>query len=527
MASSRSLPELAHVISSCTNRIYDAYDDEGIPQPSFDVGADHFSGPFTPAVETSRVKLLEALDELRALIIGPAGHVFFLSFLMPAHTATLHTLYKFEIAKHVPLGEAISYADLASRCGLSESSTRRRVRAAISLRIFHETPAGLVQHNAASLALGTTTLHDWLGMATEEIAPAALKIAESMEKYPACDDPTKSPFSLAHNGNGEKDLFGIVSDQPARMERFAKAIAWSMKVPGMEPRYTVDNLGWESNCPKVVVDVGGGMGDLCKAMLDKYPGIETAIIEDLPEVAAQGEKAVPPEYNGRLSFQPYSFFTEQVVKDADVYVWRCVLHDWPDSYADTILRNQIPALKPGARLIFNERCLAAPKACDHVQEQFARACDTHMQSCANAKERTYDDWVSLFAKADPRFRLQSVTTPLHSALSIIEVVWMGDSKQPGHLDIHSQAPVEEAPIDDTSIDQTSVGHSSVDDAPKDYFMAPDEYETSTDGSELSYVPEKAVVVHCGTSKPENGCHEVRIADPSRVSQHWLSDDEGD
>lgn len=82
MASSRSLPELAHVISSCTNRIYDAYDDEGIPQPSFDVGADHFSGPFTPAIETSRVKLLEALDELRALIVGPAGHVFFLSFLI-------------------------------------------------------------------------------------------------------------------------------------------------------------------------------------------------------------------------------------------------------------------------------------------------------------------------------------------------------------------------------------------------------------------------------------------------------------
>lgn len=82
MALSRSLPELAHVISSCTNRIYDAYDDEGIPQPSFDAGADHFSGPFTPAVETSRVKLLEALDELRALIVGPAGHVFFLSFLI-------------------------------------------------------------------------------------------------------------------------------------------------------------------------------------------------------------------------------------------------------------------------------------------------------------------------------------------------------------------------------------------------------------------------------------------------------------
>ncbi|KAK8099975.1 O-methyltransferase [Apiospora kogelbergensis] len=526
MALSRSLPELAHVISSCTNRIYDAYDDEGIPQPSFDAGADHFSGPFTPAVETSRVKLLEALDELRALIVGPAGHVFFLSFLIPAHTATLHTLYKFEIAKHVPLDGPISYADLASRCGLSESSTQRRVRAAISLRIFSETPAGLVQHNAASLALGTTTLHDWLGMATEELAPAALKIAESTEKHPACDDPAKSSFSIANDGGGEKDLFAIVSKQPHRMERFAKAMAWSMKVPGMEPRYTVDNLGWgNNNCPKVIVDVGGGMGDLCKAMLDTYPNIETAIVEDLPEVAAQGEKAVSPEHKGRLQFQPYSFFTEQVVKNADVYVWRCVLHDWPDSYAETILRNQIPALKPGARLIFNERCLSAPKPRDHVQEQFARACDTHMQSCANAKERTYDDWVSLFAKVDSRFKLQSVTTPLHSALSIIEVVWMEEAQQSESLDAHSQAPIGKATIDEGSIAPSSSGDS------KDYLMVPDEsgYETSSNGSEMSYAPEKAIALNGSTSKPDSGCREVRIVDsPTRVGRRqWLFDDESD
>ncbi|KAK7954339.1 O-methyltransferase [Apiospora saccharicola] len=527
MALSRSLPELAHVISSCTNRIYDAYDDEGIPQPSFDAGADHFSGPFTPAIETSRVKLLEALDELRALIVGPAGHVFFLSFLIPAHTATLHTLYKFEIAKHVPLDGPISYADLAARCGLSESSTQRRIRAAISLRIFDETPTGLVQHNAASLALGTTTLHDWLGMATEELAPAALKIAESTEKYPACDDPTKSPFSLANGGKGDKDLFGIVSDQPARMERFAKAMAWSMKVPGMEPRYTVDNLGWEANCPRVVVDVGGGMGDLCKAMLDKYPSIETAIVEDLPEVAAQGEKAVLAKHKGRLRFQPYSFFTEQSVKNADVYVWRCVLHDWPDSYAETILRNQIPALKPGARLIFNERCLAAPKARDHVQEQFARACDTHMQSCANAKERTYDDWASLFAKVDPRFKLRSVTTPLHSALSIIEVVWMGGSSQAGDLDIHSQDPTGKALLTEhIPIDQASVSGASVD-VPRDYLLAPDEYETSLDGSELSYMPERVSPMVGTHSKSDGEWREVRIVDHSRVSRHWLFDDECD
>ena len=142
-----------------------------------------------------------------------------------------------------------------------------------------------------------------------------------------------------------------------------------------------------------------------------------------------------------------------------------------------------------------------------------------MQSCANAKERTYDDWVSLFAKVDSRFKLQSVTTPLHSALSIIEVVWMADSQPGGSIDVH-KAPM----------DQASVGPSSAGDS-KDYLMVPDEsgYETSSNGSEMSYAPEKAIALNGSTSKPDSGCREVRIVDDSstRVGRHWLFDEESD
>jgi hypothetical protein len=80
MTTSRSLPELAHIISSRANSIYDAYDAADLPQPSFDYGTSHYGGPFTRRVEDSRAQLLEAIDELRSLILGPAGHIFFLSF---------------------------------------------------------------------------------------------------------------------------------------------------------------------------------------------------------------------------------------------------------------------------------------------------------------------------------------------------------------------------------------------------------------------------------------------------------------
>ena len=80
MTSNRSLPELGHIVSSCANQLYDFYDDKNIPQPSFARHAQHYAGPFPLAVETRRAQLLEALDELRALVQGPTGHVFTMSF---------------------------------------------------------------------------------------------------------------------------------------------------------------------------------------------------------------------------------------------------------------------------------------------------------------------------------------------------------------------------------------------------------------------------------------------------------------
>ncbi|KAH8202532.1 hypothetical protein TruAng_003340 [Truncatella angustata] len=419
MSSTRTLPELAQVISTQANLISNTYNDAGIQQPSLGYGTTHYGGPYAPALEDSRAQLLEAVDELRALIVGPAGHIFFMSFMGPAWTATLHVLYKFEIAKHVPLNSSISYADLADRCGLSEPRARRYVRSAISFRVFQESRPGRVQHNAASAILATSTLHDWIGMATEELAPAALKVAESMLRFPKEDRPAESAFAIANGSNGDKDLFAIVNDQPERMARLANAMEWSMRVPGMEPPYTVDHLGWGTGkgldptwCPRVVVDVGGGTGVLSKAMLHAYPNIEKLIVEDLPEVVTQAVAHDPDDFGGRLEYHGYNFFTEQTIKNADVYIWRCVFHDWPDSYAARILRSQIPALKPGARMIFLERCLEPPKPLGHM--------------CANAKERSRDDWVALLAAADERFEIESISIPPHSALSIINVLWRGD-----------------------------------------------------------------------------------------------------
>lgn len=81
MAFTRSLPDLGRIISNQAKSIHDALNAAGVDQPSFEYGAEHYGGPYSRAMEDSRAQLLEALDEMRSLIVGPAGHVFFMSFM--------------------------------------------------------------------------------------------------------------------------------------------------------------------------------------------------------------------------------------------------------------------------------------------------------------------------------------------------------------------------------------------------------------------------------------------------------------
>lgn len=57
-----------------------------------------------------------------------------------------------------------------------------------------------------------------------------------------------------------------------------------------------------------------------------------------------------------ICFYASNFFTEQPIR-ADVYFFRSIFHNWADKYCIKILKNLVPALKPGARVIIHERIL--------------------------------------------------------------------------------------------------------------------------------------------------------------------------
>lgn len=62
----------------------------------------------------------------------------------------------------------------------------------------------------------------------------------------------------------------------------------------------------------------------------------------------------------------------QPIKDADVYFWRAVLHNHPDTVVLKSLRSLIPALKPGARIIIQDFGLTHPGEGRLADESYER-----------------------------------------------------------------------------------------------------------------------------------------------------------
>lgn len=145
------------------------------------------------------------------------------------------------------------------------------------------------------------------------------------------------------------------------------------------------------------------------------------IVQDLPKTVATAH--VPKDLEHRIELQGHDFFMPQPVYGADVYFFRLVLHNWSDKYVIAILKNLIPALKPGARIIVNDDVLPHPGVLDEFEERMVRNMDLGMLHFANARSRTLEDFVELFTRADERFKFSSSRRPEGARMYMLEFKW--------------------------------------------------------------------------------------------------------
>lgn len=414
MSSSQSrIAELSEAIATHSRLVDEYLSNNNLPQPSFDAdGPSNFDLP--PEIEGSRAQVLAATQELNDLLQGPRNLLF-----NHEHNQLLYLkfIYHFDVAKKVPISGGITYEELAASVGVNCDALCRILRFGIAFRIFQEPQPGTIVHSAASKQIAEDgAMADWVGANVDDMWPSAQKVVDALRKWPSTDEPDQTAFTLA-NGTGDA-FYTALSKDPARARRFGGAMSFFTTGPGYSLDHLVDHYPWASHGSGTVVDVGGSHGDAAFAIARKFPDLDV-IVQELPEVVANSQQ----QAGLNVRFMPYDFFEEQPVKEASVYIYRWILHNWPGKHCIKILKALVPALKSGSRVLVMDFVMPPPCVLPNAAERKLRAMDLTMLEIGNAKERDLDEWKALFQQADTRFVLKDVQQPPGSALSILEFIW--------------------------------------------------------------------------------------------------------
>lgn len=265
-------------------------------------------------------------------------------------------LQRFRIANSFPPTETSTFAAIAKACSIPESDCRRLMRYAMTFYIFSEPSPGVVAHTALSKALAEIPpVGSFIGFVAEEMLPASTRLVDAMQKWPGSEESNETGFALTYAT--DVPMMQVISADPRRAQQIGNAMSFLHSRPGESSRYLVDNFSWDG--AGLLVDVGGAKGTVAIEIARFAPEIKI-VVQDKPEVIKG--TTVPEDLQARVQLMGYDFFTEQPVKGADIYLIRNVLHDWSDKYAAKILGNLIPALKKGARILVNDKCLPPPGA---------------------------------------------------------------------------------------------------------------------------------------------------------------------
>lgn len=154
----------------------------------------------------------------------------------------------------------------------------------------------------------------------------------------------------------------------------------------------------------VLVDVGGGFGHQCAALLGAFPQLKgKLVLQDLPQALAH----LPPgmAIPEGIEAVGHDFFQEQPIKGARFYYLRQVLHDWPDEKCVAILKQLIAASGPQSQILIDEMVL--PDAGVTWQ---AATIDLTMMASLGSRERTIKEWTTLLDQAG--LKIQKVHTYL-------------------------------------------------------------------------------------------------------------------
>lgn len=153
---------------------------------------------------------------------------------------------------------------------------------------------------------------------------------------------------------------------------------------------------YDFTAAKLIVDVGGGQGQLLGVILDNAIQAR-GVLFDLADVASHADAVLAAHgVAERCRIVAGDFFS--VVPDGgDVYLLSSILHDWDDDQAVKLLRNVGVAMRnlgTGARLLIVEHVLPGGN-----EPHPGKFIDLEMMLITGGKERTLPEYRSLLSRA--------------------------------------------------------------------------------------------------------------------------------
>jgi hypothetical protein len=213
---------------------------------------------------------------------------------------------------------------------------------------------------------------------------------------------------IAFDNKFGKDIWAYFQTDPEKAENFNRYMAASSELLNEAISTKYDFSDYDK-----LIDVGGGIGGMISAILEKNPNLKGAIY-DQPSVIEQAKGFLESKgLSDRCETIAGSFF-ESVPEGGDIYSMRWILHDWEDSKSLTILENIKKVLPAHGKLLLAEAVVP-----EVGEPHFSKFFDLIMLVMTGGRERTEKEWRTLLEKAG--YKIERII-PTESFLSIIEAI---------------------------------------------------------------------------------------------------------
>ncbi|KAI9036271.1 S-adenosyl-L-methionine-dependent methyltransferase [Aspergillus affinis] len=343
------------------------------------------------------------------------------------HTSSaLRIVYKFQIAKAVPLLGSTSYETIAEAVNLRVQAVERVIGLLTLNGIFRQPASGRVAHGRLSYLMATDAQFDaYIGLCFDDSLMSSVHIADALVKWEQSQENTEVGWNIANNTTNT--FWQHLENNTADQERFSKAFTYEASTQHLEIQTVLEGFDWESLGDGTVVDVGGFQGLISRQIARHFPRLQV-IVQDYEVHCQQGQESLPAELKDRMKFQVHDMFQPQspISDRTAVYFLRFILHDWSDKYACKILQAILPAMKPGDRIVVCDQLIPASEAADSYIEQFKRVNDFDMWATFNGQERKLAHFKNLAKMADPRLKVMRTSTLHPLAPSLLEFAFAED-----------------------------------------------------------------------------------------------------